>query len=130
MTAVREDATQVSVQISEGAWRDVETVFRVLGTLFETDRGAHAPHQATVGHPHVWAAQLTVEPPWERPRPTPLTGPVTAELQGTPQAVDTLARALTDAFVVREEGMASGDQERQVWLRLECHADVPHMPDA
>ncbi|MFD4481234.1 hypothetical protein ACFWPU_34660 [Streptomyces sp. NPDC058471] len=47
-----------------------------------------------------------------------LAGPVTADLQGSPVAVDRLRATLESAFVVSANGTASGDQEVQLQLRL------------
>ena len=46
------------------------------------------------------------------------SGPVTAELQGGPVAVERLRRTLSAAFAVEAAGSAAGDQEVDVQLRL------------
>lgn len=58
------------------------------------------------GHPH-------------EPHPVPLSGPVIADVQGSPLAVRHLLKALEESFTVREVGAIPGDQEVQVQLRLE-----------
>ena len=50
--------------------------------------------------------------------PIPLEGSVSATLQGGYVAVDRLREALGAAFAVLERGTASGDQEKEVDLRL------------
>lgn len=47
-----------------------------------------------------------------------LAGPVTADLQGGPVAVDRLRRTLAAAFAVEAAGSAAGDQEVDVQVRL------------
>ncbi len=47
-----------------------------------------------------------------------LSAPVTVTVQGTPQAVEAAGEALSRAFTTRDEGAASGDQERERQLIL------------
>jgi hypothetical protein len=49
----------------------------------------------------------------------PLSGPVIADVQGSPLAVRHLLEALEESFTVREAVAIPGDQEVQVQLRLE-----------
>ncbi|MEU0038017.1 hypothetical protein [Streptomyces sp. NPDC006333] len=66
----------------------------------------------------MWTAEF--EPTQERlaTGPTSLEGEFTATLQGGYAAVDLLREALVAAFSVDEQGTASGDQEKEVDLRL------------
>ncbi|XKK60911.1 hypothetical protein HFP71_35380 [Streptomyces sp. ARC32] len=48
-----------------------------------------------------------------------LSGPVTVTVQGTPRAVEAASATLSRAFTARDEGAASGDQERERQLLLE-----------
>ncbi|MFD8422524.1 hypothetical protein [Streptomyces sp. NPDC059466] len=109
----------VTVSLTGASKEDAATVFDVLRTAFPVDRPSDAVPQEQPGdHPTVWTAQFV--PTQERipTGPTPLEGSLTATLQGGYVAVDQLCEALRAAFAVDEEGTASGDQEKEVDLRL------------
>ncbi|MFD8425013.1 hypothetical protein [Streptomyces sp. NPDC059466] len=111
----------VTVSLTGASKEDATTVFDVLRTAFPAERAAaDILQEQEAGHPVVWTAEF--EPTREHPStpaaPTPLEGSLTATLQGGYVAVDRLCEALGAAFAVHEEGTASGDQEKEVDLRL------------
>ncbi|MGW1208341.1 hypothetical protein ACWD5F_01750 [Streptomyces sp. NPDC002499] len=102
-----------------GAPKDAAAVFGVLRTAFPTDRPADdVPQEQPGDNSAVWSAEF--EPAQERipADPMPLEGSVSATLQGDYVAVDQLFEALSTAFAVDHWGAASGDQEKEVDLRL------------
>ncbi|GGX63594.1 hypothetical protein [Streptomyces fructofermentans] len=114
----------VTVSLTATSPEDVTTVFDVLRTAFPTDRPARSVAQdQSGGRPSVWTAEF--EPTEDRitTGPTALEGAVSATLQGGYVAVDRLRAALDGAFTVNEAGTASGDQEKEVDLRLLTKAD-------
>jgi hypothetical protein len=66
----------------------------------------------------VWTATFDVAATRDPAEPVRLAAPVTAELQGGYWAVDQMQVALAAAFDLVEEGMAAGDQEKDVQLLL------------
>ncbi|MEU8959995.1 hypothetical protein AB0C93_37545 [Streptomyces sp. NPDC048518] len=120
MSGAGDPSAQVTVELS-GAADDAGSVFSVLGAAFASDRkdGA-APHSTSSGGPTVWSGVFdTARPAGDAPGQTPsLEGPVTASVQGGYVAVDQIVTVLSAAFAVSEEGSASGDQEKDVTLRL------------
>ncbi|MEU1366639.1 hypothetical protein ABZ454_10940 [Streptomyces sp. NPDC005803] len=109
----------VTVTLSGPSEDDATTVFGVLRTAFPTDGATDAVAEDQQGdRPLVWTAHF--EPTRERTQvePASLGAPVTATVQGGYVEVDQLCAALGAAFEVQEEGAASGDQEKEVGLRL------------
>ncbi|MFI6341393.1 hypothetical protein [Streptomyces sp. NPDC050535] len=109
----------VTVSLTGPSKEDAATVFGILRTAFPADHSRDAlPQEPPGDHPVVWTEEF--EPAQERvPTGTMRLGaPVTATLQGGYAAVDQLCDALGDAFAVQEKGTASGDQEKEVELRL------------
>ncbi|MGW3108839.1 hypothetical protein [Streptomyces sp. NPDC001100] len=108
-----------TVSLTGASKEDAATVFDVLRTAFPTDRPADdVPREQPGDHSPVWSAEF--EPARER-IPTdsvPLEGSVSATLQGDYVTVDQLFEALSTAFAVDHWGAASGDQEKEVDLRL------------
>lgn len=119
VTQTQKEATQVSVQLTDCGTEDVRTVFTVLSTVFECDRDPLEAHWASPDRPEICSAEFDVAQHRGRLEPAALEGAVAAEIQGSPWAVHQLREALTNAFTVREESSAAGDQEQQLWLRLE-----------
>lgn len=123
MTTVPSNSSQVSVQLSDCGLDDVETVFTALGGfLTSADEPADPDGDGPSHRPDVWTARYHVPGGCTGPAPVTLKGSVTAEVQGAPVAVDSLKRALGDAFTVSEVRSSSGDQEQQTVLRLESGA--------
>lgn len=114
---------EVVVEVTGCAKEDAHAVFCALHAAFASDRpdtdvpqeapGPHGP-----GHT-VWISTFNVSEVRAQARPRPLTAPVTLTLQGGYWAADRLREALTHAFRVQVTGTASGDQEKEVTLRLE-----------
>ncbi|MFD9006675.1 hypothetical protein ACFV0T_38010 [Streptomyces sp. NPDC059582] len=109
----------VTVSLTGASRADATTVFDVLRTAFPTDRPADAAPQEQQGnHPVVWTAQFEPTPERIPTGPISLEGSLTATLQGGYAAVDRLCEALEAAFTVHEQGTVSGDQEKEVDLRI------------
>ncbi|MCN9240517.1 hypothetical protein NGF19_06870 [Streptomyces sp. RY43-2] len=125
MNAPRPHAPQVEVVISGCSATDAGSLFAELCRRFGSDRAAEeAPHEATGGRPTMWTGTFDTSATHGGPARTTgqaprLSGPVTAELQGEPRAVECLRRALDETFVVHQLGLVAGDQEVDVELRLE-----------
>lgn len=119
----QEKPSHVSVQLTDCAREDADTVLAVLWSAFpqSADRRSEVSgraHDTDAEGPTVWT--VTVETvgevgPGERPR---LSGPVTTTLAGGYHAVDLVRQALTSVFVVEDLGSVSGDQEQEVRLRM------------
>ncbi|MEO3974763.1 hypothetical protein [Streptomyces sp. CAU 1734] len=114
-------AEPVVVTIAGSSREDADTVFRVLARAYTSDREAgDAPQYVTEGRTtSVWTATFEVTGSGSAAGPASLGAPVEAEIQGGYWAVDRLRTALAEVFDVHDEGMAAGDQEKDVQLRLE-----------
>ncbi|MER5465007.1 hypothetical protein ABT010_30855 [Streptomyces sp. NPDC002668] len=112
--------TPVVVTLSDCSKEDADTVFHVLAQSFTSDRADDDAPQYT-SHPHttVWTSTFEVSPAHAPAVPVQLTAPVEVGVQGTYWGVDRLGETLAASFVVQVEGMAAGDQEKDVQLRLE-----------
>ncbi|MFI1393641.1 hypothetical protein [Streptomyces sp. NPDC020681] len=120
MNRTEHSTTPVVVTISGCAKEDADTVFRVLKQSYESDRADDdAPQYVSEGHQTVWTATFEVSGTQTAAGPAALTAPVEAEMQGGYWAVDRMEETLASAFSVRVEGMAAGDQEKDVQMRLE-----------
>jgi hypothetical protein len=119
-------APQVEVVVSDCSAEDAGSLFAELCRHFGSDRAAEdAPHEAHRSRPTMWTGTFdTSAPPATAGHtpPPPLSGPVRAELQGEPRAVERLRRALDEMYAVRQLGVVAGDQEVDVELRLESRA--------
>ena len=108
-----------TVSLTGASKEDAATVFGMLRAVFPTDQPADdVPKEQPGGHPTVWTAEFEPTQEWIPTGPIPLEGSVSATLQGGYVAVDRLGKALRAAFAVDERGTASGDQEKEVDLRL------------
>ncbi|WOX07380.1 hypothetical protein [Streptomyces sp. N50] len=108
-----------TVSLTAASKEDAATVFGVLRMAFPTDRSLDDMAQEQPGdHSVVWTAEF--EPARERipTDPVPLDSSVSATLQGAYAAVDQLFEALSTAFAVDHWGAASGDQGKEVDVRL------------
>ncbi|MFD0502549.1 hypothetical protein ACFQ0G_05415 [Streptomyces chiangmaiensis] len=81
------------------------------------------PHETAGSRPTMWTGTFDMSSAPGAPErlepPASLSGPVKAELQGEPRAVERLRRALDAMYVVHQLGVVAGDQEVDVELRLE-----------
>jgi len=88
----------------------------------DTESETRAPDDIPQGQPGdhsaVWSAEFEPTQEWTPLGPVALEGSVSAMLQGDYVAVDQLFEALSAAFAVDHWGAASGDQEKEVDLRL------------
>lgn len=116
---VRSDSPDlVQVVLGECSAADADAVFGVLRAHFPSDRGEDAPHRTEQPRPAVWTGGFLATDSTGPVRGVLLAGDVTADLQGSPVAVDRLRATLESAFVASPKGHVSGDQEVQVQLRL------------
>ncbi|MCM2390686.1 hypothetical protein [Streptomyces albipurpureus] len=124
MNSAEQSGSPVAVTISDCAKEDADTVFRVLAESYASDRAAdELAEHVSEGHTTVWTGTFEVTGAPRAPAgPLTLGSPVVAELQGGYWAVDRMRETLATAFQVKDEGMAAGDQEKDVQLRLESHA--------
>ncbi|WP_329243820.1 hypothetical protein OG223_06840 [Streptomyces sp. NBC_01478] len=108
-----------TVSLTGASKEDAATVFGVLRAAFPTDRPAgDVPQEQPDDRTAVWTAEFEPTQEWIPTDPIPLEGSVSATLQGDYLAVDQLFEALSTAFAVDHWGAASGDQEKEVDLRL------------
>ncbi|MDH6214714.1 hypothetical protein [Streptomyces pseudovenezuelae] len=108
-----------TVSLTGASQEDAATVFGVLRTAFPTDRpSGDVPQEQPGDRSAVWSAEFEPTQEWIPTDPTPLEGQVSVTLQGGYVAVDQLFEALNAAFAVDQWGTASGDQEKEVDLRL------------
>lgn len=108
----------VQVMLGECSVADADAVFEVLATCFDSDRADVVPSHREGSRPNAWVGSFVVDHAPAQVAGVLLAGPVTAELQGGPVAVDRLSRTLAAAFAVETAGRAAGDQEVDVLLRL------------
>lgn len=102
------------------ATQDAHAVFSALRTSFASDRAADdVPEELAGPGATVWTTTFDVSELKAAAEPQRLAAPVTVSLQGGYWAVDRLCQALAPAFTVHVLGMAAGDQEKEVELRLE-----------
>ncbi|MER6163022.1 hypothetical protein [Streptomyces violaceorubidus] len=110
--------TQLTVTLDGGGIDDARAIVRVLEGVFGTSDGLPADEGATVrtatfGSPGTPRADVS-----PRAAGDALSAPVTVTVQGTPQAVEAASETLSRAFTARDDGAASGDQERERQLLL------------
>jgi hypothetical protein len=110
----------VTVEIS-GSKEDARIVFDALSSCFTSDRGAdEIPQQLHEVRPMVWLGTYDVaDARGQGCPPVHLDGSVQADVQGGYWAVDRFRHTLDSIFTVEETCTASGDQERDLHLRLQ-----------
>ncbi|RCH67545.1 hypothetical protein DT019_17190 [Streptomyces sp. SDr-06] len=108
--------------LGECSAADADAVFGVLATCFASDRADAVPGRRGGPRPDAWTGSFVADHAPDQVPGVLLAGPVTAELQGGPVAVDRLRRALAEAFAVETAGRVAGDQEVDVQLRLTTSA--------
>ncbi|MER7055656.1 MULTISPECIES: hypothetical protein [unclassified Streptomyces] len=110
--------TQLTVTLSGGGIDDARAIVRALEGVFGAPDGLPADEQATVRTATFDSPATPEASSAPREAGAPLSAPVTVTVQGTPQAVDAASETLSHAFSTRDEGAASGDQERERQLLL------------
>ncbi|KOV64139.1 hypothetical protein [Streptomyces sp. MMG1121] len=110
----------VTVEIS-GSKEDARIVFDALRSCFASDRRAdEVPQQFHETRPMVWLGTYDVaDARGQGCPPVHLDSSVQADVQGGYWAVSRFRTTLDSIFVVQETCTASGDQERDLHLRLE-----------
>ncbi|MFE6691734.1 hypothetical protein ACFVFQ_35335 [Streptomyces sp. NPDC057743] len=112
-------AAEVVVEVEGCKTEDAHAVFGVLRTAFHSDRAADdVPTEVAGPGATVWTSTVDVSERGATLEPRRLSAPVTVSLQGGYWAVDQLCAGLKSAFTVDVLGMAAGDQEKEVELRL------------
>ncbi|MBT2457966.1 hypothetical protein [Streptomyces sp. ISL-86] len=110
-------AAEVAVTISDCSKTDARTVIDLLEHFFPvagTGRAVEGGIAATV-----WSTTLdAAKPPERRPAPVRVEDSVSVALQGSPRAVDRVQAALAGHFTVEGAGAVSGDQEKEIGLRI------------
>ena len=111
----------VSVELSGCGKEDARTVFDVLGACFSSDRHTgDATREYHEVRPTVWLGTFDVAEDLHGERgPTRLTASVDADVQGGYWAIDRFRTTLDSLFTVHDLSTASGDQERELYVRLE-----------
>ncbi|MGP4091445.1 hypothetical protein [Streptomyces sp. KR55] len=121
MDSERVHPESVSVEISGCSKEDARIVFDALCACFDSDRCSDdVPQEWHQTRPTVWLGTFDVSEPHEGARPAGrLTSSVEADVQGGYWAIDRFRTTLNDLFTVRDLCTASGDQERELHVRLE-----------
>lgn len=120
MERERSHEESVSLEISGCSAEDARIVFDTLSACFESDRGADdVPQQLHESRPMVWLGTFEVTDAQECPPPARLSSSVEADAQGGYWAIEKLRTTLDSMFTVRDLSSASGDQERELHVRLE-----------
>ncbi|MFB7456105.1 hypothetical protein [Streptomyces sp. NPDC056188] len=121
MASEPEHPESVSVELSGCTKEDARTVFDVLCACFSSDRCADdVPRDYHEVRPTVWLGTFDVaEEHGAGCGPTRLDASVTADVQGGYWAIDRFRTTLGSLFTVEDLSMASGDQERELHVRLE-----------
>ncbi len=116
----QQDAAKVTVVLNDCATQDADTVLRSLSTAFPASPGStpEAPSTTRQGR-NVWIESVDVSAEGPHSTARELGGPVTADLQGCPDAVRKVEHALADSFAVAEHGLIHGDQEIDLRLHIE-----------
>ncbi|MFE9438479.1 hypothetical protein ACFYO2_05655 [Streptomyces sp. NPDC006602] len=121
MDSERPHPESVSVELS-GSKEDARIVFDTLCACFGSDRCADdVPRDHHEVRPTVWLGTFDVADEHEGCPPASLGASVTADVQGGYWAVDRFRETLDSLFSVHDLATASGDQERELHVRLESH---------
>jgi hypothetical protein len=127
VNAPAQSAPHVEVVLSDCSATDAGHLFTELCRHFDSDRGGDGtpPHDTEGSRPTMWTGTFDTSAPAgapDAPQAPPLSGPVTAEVQGEPRAVSRLRAVLEETFAVEELGHVSGDQEVELELRVRNRA--------
>lgn len=121
MDSERAHPESVSVELSGCTKEDARIVFDALCACFSSDRCAEdVPRDYDEVRPTVWLGTFDVaEEHGTGCGPTRLGASVTADVQGGYWAIDRFRTTLDSLFTVQDLCTASGDQERELHVRLE-----------
>ncbi|MFD7260452.1 hypothetical protein [Streptomyces sp. NPDC059874] len=111
-------AAEVVVAVGDCSPEDARTVLDLLEHSFPAEAVEGSPTEGG-GGATVWSATLDAAKPAER-RETAvrLKDTVSVTLQGGPRAVERVHAALAGHFAIEDTGTVSGDQEKEIGLRL------------
>lgn len=118
MSDTQLSGTQLTVTLSGGGVDDARAIVHALEGVFGAPDSLPADERATVRTATFDSPATPETDPAPRKPGGPLSAPVAVTVQGTPQAVETASETLAHAFTTRDEGAASGDQERERQLLL------------
>jgi hypothetical protein len=120
MNEERPHPHSVSVEISGCSKQDARIVFDALCSCFESDRCADdVPEELHATRPTVWLGTYDVADEHEGSRPVHLSSSVDADLHGGYWAIERLRTTLDSLFDVHDLSTVSGDQEKELHVRLE-----------
>ncbi|WP_171117201.1 MULTISPECIES: hypothetical protein [Streptomyces] len=122
MDSERPHPESVSVEISGCSKEDARIVFDTLCEYFDSDRCSDdVPRDWHEVRPTVWLGTFEVSAPHTGPHTTNprLSASVEADAHGGYWAIDRFRTTLHDLFRVHDLATASGDQERELHVRLE-----------
>jgi hypothetical protein len=120
MDGHRPHPESVSVEISGCSKHDARIVFDALCECFASDRCAEdVPEEFSQTRPTVWLGTFEVTEAHEGAAPAPLSSSVIADAQGGYWAIDRFRTTLDSLFSVHDLSTASGDQEKELHVRLE-----------
>ncbi|CAL9326321.1 hypothetical protein SUDANB51_00526 [Streptomyces sp. enrichment culture] len=110
----------VSVEISGCSKHDARIVFDTLCACFESDRCADdVPEELHETRPTVWLGTFDVADEHEGARPARLSSSVEADLHGGYWAIERFRTTLDALFDVHDLSTVSGDQEKELHVRLQ-----------
>ncbi len=122
MDGERAHPESVSVELSGCSTEDARTVFDVLCACYGSD-DRHAGDATRTCHevrPTVWLGTFDVADAHEGVcDPARLAASVEADVQGGYWAIERFRTTLDSLFTVQDLSTASGDQERELHVRLE-----------
>lgn len=121
MDAERTHPESVSVELSGCSKEDARTVFDTLCACYASDRCADdVPREYHEVRPTVWLGTFDVADDLRGEcGPGRLDATVDADVQGGYWAIDRFRTTLDSLFTVEDLCTASGDQERELHVRLE-----------
>ncbi|MFI2642260.1 hypothetical protein [Streptomyces sp. NPDC018610] len=121
MDSERAHPESVSVELSGCSKEDARIVFDALCACYTSDRcEGDVPRDFHEVRPTVWLGTFDVaETHGADCGPTRLGASVTADAQGGYWAIDRFRTTLDSLFTVQDLCTASGDQERELHVRLE-----------
>ncbi|ASY36341.1 MULTISPECIES: hypothetical protein [unclassified Streptomyces] len=115
----QDQSAQVVVELQGCSARDADAVLTALAGAFGTDRAASDTPSETPGErPTVWSATFDTSDRRGRTSPVRIDAALDLTAQGGYHAVTDLQEALDEVYAVEVLGSASGDQEKEIQLRL------------